>query len=393
MIKHIIILLLNQKKKYTGIFIEQVLVFVILTLCITSLLTALEKYNKPGLVNTENTIYFGYMLHTSYTYEDMNHVGKEMNHVVENLKKRPYIESLCESVQFIPYMRPGENFWEDSVKIMHGPRILAKTKGTDAEAYKVFKLDLVAGRWFENNERPDGLYPAVVTSQFVEKAELTNPIGTVVQMGSQIYKIVGVLSGLKESVFGESPVAIIVPVNSWKKIGFYGEYAVRIKHGYEDEFYSDYYNELRRSSINFALFEPIVSEMGRWKNGTMTATITEVSLIAVPTLFLVLFATIGTMGLLLLDIKKRIPEFAVRIAIGSSSKEIGHLVLIQNLTISFISAIPGFVLALLIYELTPVHWMAILITWTIMILFSVLSAWYPAWKVSRINPAEALQYE
>jgi ABC-type antimicrobial peptide transport system permease subunit len=266
-------------------------------------------------------------------------------------------------------------------------------KGADAEAYNVFRLNLIAGRWFENDERPDGFYPAVVTSRFVEKAELTNPVGTIVQMNSQIYKIVGVLSGLKESVFSESPASIIVPVNSWKRIGFYGEYAARIKHGHEDEFYSDYYNELRRSSINFALFEPILSQMSKWKNSTMAGIITEEALIAIPTLFLVLFAIIGTMGLLLLDIKKRIPEFAVRIAVGSSRKKLGQLVLIQNLIISFISAIPGLVLAFFIYEQTLIHWIAILITWTIIILFSILSAWYPAWKVSRVNPAEALQYE
>ncbi|MDR2408566.1 MAG: ABC transporter permease, partial [Bacteroidales bacterium] len=101
MMKHIGIFLWNQKKKYVGVLIEQILVFMILMVCITSLLTTLEKYNQPGLVNTENTIYFGYMLHTSYTYEDMNQVGKAMNRVIENLKKQPYIEGICESVQFI----------------------------------------------------------------------------------------------------------------------------------------------------------------------------------------------------------------------------------------------------------------------------------------------------
>jgi ABC-type antimicrobial peptide transport system permease subunit len=99
------------------------------------------------------------------------------------------------------------------------------------------------------------------------------------------------------------------------------------------------------------------------------------------------------MGLWLLDVKKHIPEFAVRIAIGSTRKELGKMVFIQNLVISLIAAIPGLILAFFIYEFRMIEIMGIGASLLVMLLFSVFSACYPAYMAFKINPAEALQYE
>ena len=58
MIAHILKLIWNQRKHYTGIFIEQVLVFIILTICILSFSEKVRLYLSPGNLNTENTIIF-----------------------------------------------------------------------------------------------------------------------------------------------------------------------------------------------------------------------------------------------------------------------------------------------------------------------------------------------
>ena len=121
--------------------------------------------------------------------------------------------------------------------------------------------------------------------------------------------------------------------------------------------------------------------------------ITDIILQAIPTLFLLIFAFIGTFGVFWLNSKKRIKEFALRIAVGSTPKSLIGLVIMESIIISTIAMIPGLVLAMSIYEFTMVHYIAIGITIIFMFVFSIVSAWYPAYIVSKINPARAFNHE
>ena len=50
-------------------------------------------------------------------------------------------------------------------------------------------------------------------------------------------------------------------------------------------------------------------------------------------------------------------------------------------------------LSFFIFDLTWVNVCAVVATVVLMAFFSVFSACYPAYKVSKVNPAEALHYE
>jgi ABC-type antimicrobial peptide transport system permease subunit len=316
-----------------------------------------------------------------------------MSVIVDNLKKQHYVEGISESVQFLPYMRPDENYWDDSVKISVDKKILAKTKGTDAAAYEVFKLKMDEGRWFTDNERPDGLLPAVITTKFKENAGMDNPIGKKIEFHSRVYEIVGVIPGIKESVFNESHAAVIVPISSWTRIGFYGEYVARIKEGCQDDFFNDYNNEFKRLTSGIASIQPNISELSIRKNKTMVEKVMEQALIAIPSIFLLIFAFLGTMGQSLLDLKNRTPELAIRFVIGSSKAGLMKTVFLQNLLLSAFAAVPGIILTLFIYELNTNTLYGILITLAVIFLFSTTSSWYPEYMLSKINPAEALKKE
>jgi ABC-type antimicrobial peptide transport system permease subunit len=332
-------------------------------------------------------------MHTNYTRQDINQVESIMSVIVDNLKKLHYVEGISESVQFLPYMRPDENYWDDSVKISVNKKILSKTKGTDAFAYEVFKLKMNEGRWFTDNERPNGLLPAVITTKFKEKAEIDNPIGKKIEFHSRVYEIVGVISGIKESVFNESHAAVIVPISSWTRIGFYGEYVARVKEGYQDDFFNDYNNEFKRLTLGVTYIQPNVSELSIRKNKTMLGQVMEQAMIAIPSIFLLIFAFLGTIGQSLLDLKNRTSELAIRFAIGSSKAGLMKTVFLQNLFISACAAVPGIILTLFIYELNANTLSGILITLFVIFLFSAASSWYPEYMLTKINPAEALKKE
>lgn len=394
MIKHIFTLLWNQKRRYVSILLEQSLVFIILIVCLTSLVGAIKLYNSPGLLDTKNTLMFGYMMHTSFTREDTQHMSQQMDVVIDNLRKKEYVVAVSQSSNFIPYLRPDENYGGDSIIISPEYKIYANIKGTDQSAVETFDIEMVDGRWFTDDEKPNGHSPAVVTSQFVEMANITgNPIGKTVQVPPHTFQIVGVIAGLKSSVFTDSKAAIVLPLSVTGSISFYKEYVARVKDGYEDEFYSDFYSELSRLSANANKFEPMISDLNRWRNTTMTDTVTQVAFIAIPTIFLLIFAFMGTMGLTLMNLKKDIPELAIRITIGSTNSKLIQLIITQNLLISLIAIIPGCLIALFVYEFSVTNFTTIALSVLLMVLFSILSSLYPAYTIARLSPVEALKYE
>ena len=62
MIRHVFKIVWNSWKIFCGIFIEQAVVFVVLMLVVVSVFGILSKIYSPGLLNTDNTVSFGYML-------------------------------------------------------------------------------------------------------------------------------------------------------------------------------------------------------------------------------------------------------------------------------------------------------------------------------------------
>ena len=62
MIRHVFKIVRNSWKIFCGIFIEQAVVFVVLMLVVVSVFGILYKIYSPGLLNTDNSVCFGYML-------------------------------------------------------------------------------------------------------------------------------------------------------------------------------------------------------------------------------------------------------------------------------------------------------------------------------------------
>ena len=58
---------------------------------------------------------------------------------------------------------------------------------------------------------------------------------------------------------------------------------------------------------------------------------------------------------------------------------------------TLLASIPGVLLSFFIYDYIMIEVTGIAVTLVIMLFFSVLSAWFPAYKVTKINPAIALK--
>jgi hypothetical protein len=389
--KHILKMLWNQKHNYYRVFIEQMLVTVILMLSIVSLSEAVEKYKTPGMLDVEHTFFVGQMSENDVPWEDIENTYRSMDVIIENIKKLPYVKAITRGVNLAPYLRDAESYAlrGDSIRI-DNKKFLAVIKSSDEFGASVLNVEMEEGKWIENHLLEDGSLPVVITRQFADKAGWSTAIGKKIPFGSKFFTVVGVAAGLKQEAFVPSPVAVVAPTFAGK--GQNLENLVKIEPGKEQEFIEAYNREFRRL-LPSGNAEPLINYMPSVKRMRVSQSVLPVALQSIPTLFLFIFAFIGTFGLYCMVSQKRMKEFALRIALGSTKNKLMNIVIGESLFITGIAILPALALSFFIYEYDAVHVIAVSVTVLTMLLFSFVSAWYPAWKVSRVNPAEALQYE
>lgn len=385
MIGHIFKTIRNSWKAFYGIFMEQMVVCVILMLIVVSVSVVLHEMYSPGLLDTDNTVCFGYML--SEENGDTEDVGKCIDIVTDNLKKLNYVDGITQSMAMIPYMR--DHAWYDSVRI-EGKMYRVNYKGADEEAYKVFRPNLVEGKWLMDSRLEDGSFACVVTQQLVDKVKWTQAIGHKFFMGRNDLTVVGVITGIKHHVLLASDPTVIMPCDAMGYNDNFQELCARVKPGREKEFIMAYYKEFQRL-IPAREAQPFAMDMKLAKGTSYSTTLIHIMLQAVPTMFLFVFAFIGTFGLFVQNGERRVHEFALRLAVGATPRKLLVFVMLESVVVTLLACLPGIVLSLFIYEYILPEWVGVLATVIVMVVFSMLSTWYPAYKVTKINPAVALK--
>ena len=391
MIKHILTMLYNQKKKFTAVIFEQVLVFIALSVSLAVTLDLFRSYRSPGMLDVDNVIGFGYLVNKNHDGQAFVKSAEAMDAVKEKLEKKPYVEGISECMQILPYQRPVENYWADSVSFASGKKVYAHYKVADEAAEGVFKLDITRGRWFRDGERVNGLAPAVITEQLAAASGLENPVGKIVYWRGQAYSITGIVSGIKEVALEEALPCIVLPFSFMGPTGVYEELAARVKPGYEDDFVNDFYLEWNRA-IPGNQSDPYLTLLSEGKKASMESSIIQIVAVGVPALFLLLFTLIGTVGINLMDVEERKRELALRMACGASRRSVMNLVIQQNVLITGLSSIPGIIVILLSFPWEtslPVVGFTVVLT----LALSVLCVLYPAFKVFGMKPAELLKEE
>ncbi|MCC8062666.1 MAG: ABC transporter permease [Rikenellaceae bacterium] len=392
---HILKILWNRRKSFFGIFFEQTLVFIILMLCAVSVAEKAEQYHSPGLLRTDNTVHFGYMFRQDQptSQAQFDEMARQMQHVVRNLRQQPYVSAISSSYGFLPYLRPGEFYSKDSVTVDQR-KIEVSVSGTDADGWNVLRPVLIQGEWLTDQKLSDGSYPMVITRQLAEIMGWEQAVGRKIQRGIRLYTVTGMIEGMKVDPFEESAPAVILSgkLEMEDHGSMYGEYGARLNPDMQDDFFTDYMREFRKI-VTLSNVEPIMGDMSKNKNDIMVGATLGLIFCSIPTVFFLVFGFIGTFGLFWLYSSKRVGEFALRRAVGATKVRLVRLVVTESVVLTLLAAVPGLLLAAFIYTWNWTVVVGVGCTLAIMLIFSVFSSWYPAWKVSHISPAEALHNE
>lgn len=389
MIKHIFTLFLNQRRTYVGMFVEQMFVFLVLLFCFIIVGEKIAQYFSPGILDTENTFKCIVIPVSPSEYYPWEELQQKMDRVVEKVRKSPSVIAFGKSKWLVPYIRPEEMYLSDSIRI-GTKRINVYLKSADENMDKVFQVKMDDGEWLTNKRLEDGTYPAVITRQLMEEVGWSQGIGKRIQYKGGEYTVVGVVAGMKQNPLSVSRPTLIIPNHTQQDSRF--EYTVRVKEGKADNFRNLMSKEftLMMGKDNVRLS---FGNIEKWKLNDMRDVFITLLGIGVPTIFLFVFAFIGTFGLFWLYSSKRRQEFALRIVLGSTKGGLYRFVINESLLLSVLALIPGSILFCFVYPFNTVNLLALSAACVVMILFSVFSAWFPAYQVARVNPVEAMREE
>ena len=384
-------LVLNHRRSIAWIVVEQALVFGVLLLCFTSLVNVVTQQLSKGTISTDNIIQVEVL-----TLEGHDSVDEEHETLFRNMLERV---KEWHTVEFISINRDGAipkaGAWRGDSINYRGNRYRVGIKYCDENFYKVFSPKLIEGEWFRDNDLSE-MPPVLVTQQLADNMGIVgSAIGQNIDYRGRTFRITGVVEAFKDAAGYEQLPALFIPVViSHDDEGRYWEYVVKHKKGLGRDFSKAFITEFQKAFPKDQ-FQILIVDLSKWtvQHNFLDFTL-KFYMFGIPTMFLLIFAFLGTFGIVWVQSKKRMTEFGIRLAFGCTPARLQRKLIFENLIITSIAMLPGLIVMANVYVFKTKGWdwlAAIVAAVVLMWVFSAVSAWYPAWKASRVPPVEALK--
>lgn len=300
--------------------------------------------------------------------------------------------------------------------------VTASILETDTAFWHVYNFDFVAGSPFSKATFESGLHEAVISEKVARSVFGTEQaVGKELKINFLVYRVCGVVKDV--SRFADKAWADVwIPYtagthlfSNLEGIGGSFECYMLLKKGHNRE---DLQQELLKRIDNFnaglsdvqanILHQPL-SHLEKWMGGENSeVSVGKVFLRFGTIAFIILLVpALNISGIILAWTRKRIPEFALRQAYGATRQRIMSQVLLENLLVTLIGGLLGFILSYVALacmgdwlmitslgqeqlSLQMVNGWVFIAAFILCLLLNLLSAVFPAWKATRQQISEAL---
>ena len=294
---------------------------------------------------------------------------------------------------------------------------------TDTAFWHLYDFTFVAGNPFSKATFESGLHEAVISEKVARSIFGTEQAaGNELKINFQVYRVCGVVKDV--SRFADKAWADVwIPYTAGTKLSYNGEGVIGsfecymlLKKGHNRE---DLRQELLKRIDNYnaglsdmkadILHQPF-SQLENWKGvGENTGEPVGKMFLryGVIAFIILLVPALNISGIILAWTRKRIPEFALRQAYGATRQRIMSQVLLENLLVTLIGGLLGFILSYVALacmgdwlmitslgqeqlSLQMVNGWVFIAVFILCLLLNLLSAVFPAWKATRQQISEAL---
>jgi len=331
-----------------------------------------------------------------------------VNQTLERLKALPGVESVAFAA---PMPFSGGNVGSDFTIVGRpapavGSEPTANNRSVTPDYFRAMKIPLLQGRYFNEQDRHDGLGAAIVNQIFVQRYfSGENPIGKrISKIGAnqnegdpEQWEIVGVVGDVHHSSLTRSAnPEIYLPYqqNSWNWGSFF------IRTGANPEALAENFRQQIRAgdkSVTVTKVQPL--------SASISETITK------PRFYTFLFGVFGAIGLVLTmtgvygliayTVSERTQEIGIRMALGANRLSVLGLVLRQGLGLALTGTVIGIALSFaltrtivsLLFEIRPTDLKTFVGAAMVLLVAALLACYVPARRATKVDPLVALRYE
>lgn len=326
-----------------------------------------------------------------YSYEDIISIpvqsSEQINFMEARAMEMPEVERVVKSEGHIGLNNPVVHL---KYKDLSVNSIIYKT---DPDYPGTMGLNLVAGRWFEQDETQQTM---IISNKVAERLNITDPLESSLMIDSLKYTIIGIVEDFHQDIFylEKSPVVFI----SGRKESM-NFLTVRTFPGDDLEVYEKLRSEWKVIAPDDpfeGIYQSEVMDIFFRENRANQIVLGAISGIAL------LLACIGLYGLISFQVSRRLKEISVRKVLGAS---LGHLVRVINkdylimLVIAMVVGMPlGYLfvnqLIVAIYpEPAPTTIWPFILAFSITLLAMALTLGSQIMRISTQNPADSLRSE
>ena len=301
----------------------------------------------------------------------------------------------------------------------NGDRIQSYLKRTDGEFWQILDFHFLEGGPFNGEDEANANFVAVINEATRGKFFGSEPaVGKTIEADGQRFRVVGVVANvpiLRLVSFSDIWVPISTQKTNAYRTQLYGGFHALILARSAADFQTikdEYRSRLARMEFPDArqysratgeaetLFEFASRAVSPFQDDNH-----PVSLLIGILVLMVLFMLLPTVNLINLNVSRimeRAGEIGVRKAFGASSLTLIGQFVVENMLLTLIGGVAGFVGSYLVLEAITaggvipyaefhLNYRIFLYALGLAVFFGLFSGVYPAWKMSRLHPVQALQ--